>query len=74
MHSSPPIADSLGTYNCIGKPVAMMNLRTTLAKLILNFDIEVQDESQFEKGMRTGFTMYPGALWVSFTARERKKV
>ncbi|KAI4255372.1 MAG: hypothetical protein LQ352_002604 [Teloschistes flavicans] len=70
----PSSAQWRGTYNCIGKPVAMMNLRTTLAKLILNFDIEVQDESQFEKGMRTGFTMYPGALWVSFTARERKKV
>lgn len=52
----------------------MMILRTTLAKLILNFDIEVQDAGQFAEGMRTGFTMFPGALWVRFVERERRGV
>ncbi|KAL4877794.1 benzoate 4-monooxygenase cytochrome P450 [Aspergillus karnatakaensis] len=30
---------SSGTYSCIGKPLALMNIRTTIARLVMTFDI-----------------------------------
>ncbi|OOQ91423.1 Tryprostatin B 6-hydroxylase [Penicillium brasilianum] len=30
---------SIGSYSCIGKPLAMMNIRTTVARLIMTFDV-----------------------------------
>ncbi|KAI9370293.1 Tryprostatin B 6-hydroxylase [Aspergillus egyptiacus] len=30
---------SIGPYSCIGKPLAMMNIRTTVARLIMTFDL-----------------------------------
>ena len=30
-----------GVYNCIGRPLALMNIRTTLAKLLLTFDVKL---------------------------------
>ncbi|EAW19750.1 cytochrome P450 monooxygenase ftmC [Aspergillus fischeri NRRL 181] len=30
---------SIGPYSCIGKPLAMMNIRTTVARLIMRFDV-----------------------------------
>ncbi|KAL4734141.1 Tryprostatin B 6-hydroxylase [Aspergillus similis] len=33
---------SIGSYSCIGKPLAMMNIRTTVARLIMTFDVGFQ--------------------------------
>ncbi|KAJ5563110.1 hypothetical protein N7461_001871 [Penicillium sp. DV-2018c] len=30
---------SVGSFSCIGKPLAMMNIRTTVARLIMTFDV-----------------------------------
>ncbi|OKL61205.1 hypothetical protein UA08_03406 [Talaromyces atroroseus] len=63
-----------GTYGCIGRPLAMMNLRSTLARLLTTFDIkfaEGEDGSSFD-GMSTNhFLWCPGDLYISFTKRER---
>ncbi|KAL8951227.1 MAG: hypothetical protein Q9222_002790 [Ikaeria aurantiellina] len=66
---------SIGPYNCVGKPLALMNLRTTLAKLITRFDFrfaEGQTGEAFEAGMRTNFTTYPGLLRMVFREVERE--
>ena len=61
-----------GTYNCIGKPLALLALRTSLAKLVLNFDISFapnEDGTAFEKEARTQFTTRPGPLHLKFWPR-----
>ena len=51
------VTDSaVGTYNCIGKPLALMTLRTTVAKIIRRFDIgfaEGDDGKACEKQRKT---------------------
>jgi tryprostatin B 6-hydroxylase len=34
----------IGTCNCIGRPIALLELRTVNANLVLKFDIEFADE------------------------------
>ncbi|KAH8692970.1 cytochrome P450 [Talaromyces proteolyticus] len=34
---------SSGAYSCIGKPLALMNIRTTIARLIMTFDISLPE-------------------------------
>ena len=61
-----------GPYNCIGKPLALMNLRTTLAKLVWNFDIAIadgEDGTRFRNNMRTNFATTPGELDMTFRKR-----
>ncbi|KAH8689533.1 putative cytochrome P450 [Talaromyces proteolyticus] len=61
-----------GTYGCIGRPLAMMNLRSTLARLITTFDIkfgEGEDGSSFEGKSTNHFLWCPGDLYISFTRR-----
>ncbi|KAL8798492.1 MAG: hypothetical protein Q9182_006615 [Xanthomendoza sp. 2 TL-2023] len=63
---------STGPYNCIGKPVALMNLRTTLARLVLQYEIafaEGENGHKFERDMRTNFVTRSGAMWVRFRRR-----
>ena len=62
-----------GTYGCIGKPLALLNLRTTLAKLILQFDLSFaagEDGTAFKENARTQFNTSPGELYLKFSKRE----
>ncbi|EUC44426.1 hypothetical protein COCMIDRAFT_98257 [Bipolaris oryzae ATCC 44560] len=64
---------SAGPYNCIGKPLALMNLRTTAAKLLYRFDIclaDGDDGTAFERDMKTQFTAAMGPLNLKFTERK----
>lgn len=64
---------SAGPYNCIGKPLALMNLRTTAAKLLHRFDVCLADGENgtaFERDMKTQFTAAMGALNLKFTERK----
>ena len=75
---------SLGTYNCIGKGLALMTLRVTLARLLEGVDFvpaggegrkggsEGEDgwAEKFEKGAKTQFVTLPGKLNVVFTKRQ----
>lgn len=63
-----------GHYNCIGKPLALQILRTTLAKLVLEFDVSFapgEDGAAFSKNARTQFTTTPGELYLKFSKRKK---
>lgn len=65
---------SLGPYNCIGKPLAMMNVRVTLARIILRYDLRfapdcVNPQVEFEENMRDHFTLEPGPLYLRLEKR-----
>ncbi len=61
-----------GIYNCIGKLLTFMTLRTTLAKLVLEFDVGFatdEDGRAFKEEARTQFTTRPGPLRLRFCRR-----
>ncbi|KAL2824314.1 cytochrome P450 [Aspergillus cavernicola] len=63
---------SAGRYSCIGKPVALMNLRTTLARLIHDFDFGFapgEDGNDFTEKAVEHVTFSMGRLDVVFTRR-----
>ncbi|KAI9791595.1 MAG: hypothetical protein M1816_003681 [Peltula sp. TS41687] len=64
---------STGPYNCIGRPLALMNLRTTLAKLLLTFDFELApgETGASIENAKDHFALVPEELNVVF---RRKKM
>ncbi|KAL2868106.1 cytochrome P450 [Aspergillus lucknowensis] len=63
---------SAGEFNCIGRPLALMNLRTTVARLVMEFDIEFapgEDGSRFLGDAKDNFVFYFGHLNLVFTRR-----
>ena len=63
----------IGTYNCIGKSLALLVLRGTLADLILNFDISLapkEDGETYVKQTKACFTVMPGPLYLNFRKRK----
>ncbi|GFF54479.1 probable endo-1,4-beta-xylanase C [Aspergillus udagawae] len=63
---------TLGPYNCIGRPVALLNLRTTLVKLITTFDVGFapgEDGRAFVQQAQDNFVLYMGPLHLTFTRR-----
>ena len=61
-----------GPYNCIGKELALMNIRTTLTKMILAFDISFadgEDGTRFLQSMKSTFITGPGRLNLKFRRR-----
>lgn len=66
------MTNDLGPYNCIGKPLALLNMRNTLSRLILNFDFEFapgHSRTEFEDKMKDRFVLYPGDLYLTFSKR-----
>ncbi|KAL4999160.1 cytochrome P450 [Aspergillus recurvatus] len=67
---------SLGHFNCIGRPLALMNLRVTLAQLITEFDVQFapgEDGKRFLADAKDNFVMYFGKLELAFSRRERDR-
>ncbi|PYH90165.1 cytochrome P450 [Aspergillus ellipticus CBS 707.79] len=63
---------TVGAYNCIGKPLALLNLRTTVARLVMSFDVEFApgfEVESFGQQSKDMFTMHLGALDVIFRPR-----
>lgn len=64
-----------GPYSCIGKSFALMNIRTTTARLIMGFDIKFAPAEQgdqgrrFEKETKDHLTLAPAKLEICFTKR-----
>ncbi|KAH9889219.1 cytochrome P450 [Xylariomycetidae sp. FL2044] len=59
-----------GTTACIGKKLALQNMRNTIAEILVGFDLEPVDLGAlqtFEEETRDNFTMEPPALLLSFT-------
>lgn len=65
---------SAGSYGCIGRPLALLNLRTTVARLVMTFEISFDPEDldcgrSFEADSREHFTLAPAALNICFKRR-----
>ncbi|GAB1212266.1 hypothetical protein ATERTT37_001398 [Aspergillus terreus] len=65
-------AKKTGPYSCIGKPLAMLNLRTTVARLVMEFDVRFapgDDGRKFLDEAQDNFVLYMGELNVVFERR-----
>ncbi|KAL5335743.1 cytochrome P450 [Aspergillus crustosus] len=63
---------SAGEFNCIGRPLALLNLRTTVARLIMEFDVAFapgEDGKRFLADAKDNFVLYLGGLELVFTKR-----
>ena len=63
----------IGPASCIGKPLALQNVRSTIAKLVCIFDISLppgDDGSGFEKGIKDRWPLGVPELMLTFTKRE----
>lgn len=61
---------SMGPMGCIGKNLALMELRTLTARLVLAYDFKFasgEDGSRLKTKSRDHFTMDPGSLDLVFT-------
>lgn len=61
-----------GPYGCIGKPLALLTVRTTLARIVTTFDISFapgEDGHDFESKAHERFTVGFGDLMISFKPR-----
>ena len=60
---------STGPFGCIGKSLAMTELRTTTAKIVMKYDFrlaEGEDGSRLMLDTRDHFTVDPGSLDIQF--------
>jgi tryprostatin B 6-hydroxylase len=67
------VLTAIGPYNCIGRPLALLNLRTTLVKLITTFDVGFapgEDGRAFVQQAQDNFVLYMGPLHLTFTRRK----
>lgn len=65
---------SAGARNCIGKALALLNLRTTIARIVTTFDFAFApgEESKLANdNMTEGFSTSFGALMIVFSERQR---
>ena len=61
-----------GPFSCIGRPLALQNLRSTIAKLVCAFDITFppgEDGSGFESGIKDRWIIWVPKLELVFTER-----
>ncbi|KAH8597073.1 putative cytochrome P450 [Bisporella sp. PMI_857] len=64
---------STGPYGCIGKPLALLNLRTTITRLVTSFDFGFppgDDGASFERDTIDQFLLCPGDVNLVFTRRD----
>jgi len=64
---------SSGPSNCVGKPLAMVEMRYVLALLIRRFELSLDDgydPSRWEKGLLDHYVLTKGSLPVKFTVRK----
>ncbi|KAE8376666.1 cytochrome P450 [Aspergillus bertholletiae] len=69
---------SLGPMNCVGKQLAMANVRVTLATLVMRYNLSFAPTRTdpaivFEKGMHEHFSMQPGPLFLCLEERNKNK-
>jgi cytochrome P450 len=65
---------SIGNFGCVGKNLAMMELRMVLARVALNFDMqfaEGEDGRKVAEESKDTFTLTVPSMYVKFTERVR---
>ena len=68
---------SIGRYACVGKNLALAELRFVTALLLSKYDIafaQGEDGSSCWRDMKDQFTAAPGKLELLFTSRESVKL
>ncbi|KAL7650319.1 hypothetical protein ACMYSQ_012117 [Aspergillus niger] len=67
----PFIPFSRGSYDCVGKSIAWMEMRMALAMLVGEYHIQLSDEEQraFDGKELDNFAMSVPALWATFRPR-----
>lgn len=74
--SDIPIDEETGRYSCVGKNLAMGELRFVTALLVKKYHIELapsEDGKRVEADLRDQFTTAPGELKLSFEALVKPK-
>jgi cytochrome P450 len=62
-----------GPYSCVGKQLALMELRYVVAQVVHRYDVELaagESRKRFEDGMRDDFTLSLGPLNMVFSHRK----
>ncbi|ESK87701.1 cytochrome p450 [Moniliophthora roreri MCA 2997] len=71
------VAFSAGPANCVGKGLAMMEMRAAICMLLKRFDMRLRDHEKvkgsFERGIQDLWTMRTEDLWVEFSERRLLK-
>jgi cytochrome P450 len=62
---------AMGSHNCIGRPLAFMEMHMVLARLLWNFDIELMPESAEWNQQRVFLLYEKRPLNVVFTTVKR---
>lgn len=68
--------DYLGPYGCIGRPLALLNIRTTVSRLLLTYSFELasgETGGRFEEESREHFTLAPGDLMIRFSKQPNQE-
>ncbi|KAF2734445.1 putative cytochrome P450 [Polyplosphaeria fusca] len=64
----------VGTYGCIGRPLAMMEMRAVIAEIVMRYDVdfvEGDDGEAFIEGTSDQFTLHLAHLDLRFRCREK---
>lgn len=67
---------SAGPHMCVGRQLALIELRMLIARLVWEFEMGFGvgwDEKKFMDGWRDCFTAVPGEVQVEFTPRKVKR-
>ncbi|KAI3324028.1 cytochrome P450 [Xylariaceae sp. AK1471] len=67
---------SAGHYGCIGRPLGLLNVRTTLCRIIADYDVHATSQgifADYDNLMTEHFTLSPSSLKLSFTKRGGSK-
>lgn len=70
--TQPPTNPLPGRYRCVGRDLALMELRSVAASLVWNYDVEFapgEDGTSVCADMKDHFTSHPGGLRLVFRAR-----
>jgi cytochrome P450 len=62
---------SLGTYDCVGKRLALMEIREAIARIVTSFDMELADprDIRWEHSGIDTFTLALPPLMINFRPR-----
>ncbi|CAI7591138.1 unnamed protein product [Penicillium discolor] len=60
---------SSGPYGCIARPLALLNIRATVARILVDYDVCLapgMSLNEFDQGLKEHFTLAPAPLKLSF--------
>jgi cytochrome P450 len=71
-HLRPVVPFSSGTYSCVGRPFALLELRLYVTMFVLNFEGTLApgfDSKGFEYSIKDRFTVQKGPMMASLRVR-----